>query len=71
MAFCQQCAKEDECELVYDKVEEYIDHLAAAAKEDKEKDKTLELDRMMQMDSPWTARVPKPLGSDAVREEAK
>lgn len=35
MAFCQQCAKEDECELVYDKAEEYIDHLAAAAKEDK------------------------------------
>ena len=35
MAFCQQCAKEDECELVYYKVEEYIDHLAAAAKEDK------------------------------------
>ena len=31
MAFCEHCAEEDECELVYDKADEYMGHLAAAA----------------------------------------
>tara|TARA_B110001469_G_scaffold61216_1_gene58739 strand:- start:985 stop:1137 length:153 start_codon:yes stop_codon:yes gene_type:complete len=31
MAFCELCAEEDECELVYDKADEYMGHLATAA----------------------------------------
>ena len=30
LAFCEQCAKEDECELVYEKADEYMGHLSAA-----------------------------------------
>jgi len=31
MAFCEHCAEEDECELVYDKADEYMGHLSSAA----------------------------------------
>ena len=31
MKFCEQCASEDECELDYDKADEYMDHLVAGA----------------------------------------
>ena len=31
LAFCEQCAQEDQCELVYEKADEYMGHLAAAA----------------------------------------
>ena len=31
MKFCESCAAEDECQLDYDKADEYINHLSRAA----------------------------------------
>eukprot|EP00320_Phaeocystis_rex_P009798 CAMPEP_0119065224 /NCGR_PEP_ID=MMETSP1178-20130426/8090_1 /TAXON_ID=33656 /ORGANISM="unid sp, Strain CCMP2000" /LENGTH=210 /DNA_ID=CAMNT_0007046725 /DNA_START=42 /DNA_END=675 /DNA_ORIENTATION=+ len=72
LAFCEQCAQEDECELVYEKADEYMGHLATAAAEAAKADEALARLDNVRMARPRAAVMFCPVrsASEKIQEEA-